>query len=690
MLRTQKRPFFVCFAFCLSLAKINVSYAIRSIDHTQIPNPQEKLRILGDHDIREHLIDRSFDRPSKCPLKANLNLSGLHSRLSLIAESLKYGECYNRNKNTIDGFEKLLANRDDFFPAYNMQQGALDPMGEQGPTNPDEGFGGHEINMPNHNQPNMPGPFQANEEDPGYVQSMQQQQIFTVLKTVAHDEACLFNVKQRGLMPVVADVATNVGQVATLMPTPNGFLLGAGGISIGSTLQIIIGLFKSPFDWREANERKQFIDLNCSFFDLRRDVEAAEIIDIRDESIDEKVVHAKAAQQKLLDYLNQIKDEQESFITQFKDIRQNHMAYSLGQDHLDLLSSIDKVMSEYPNTPPVDETTRLRLIQEYTNEFPLIKNLAYSRSNNPPYTDYIFELLDQFNWEDLSQHIEMDDKDFGHKYAHPLFHYLKEYRNHLQSYVDQQNNILLDYRILPTSMSNREILDEAQNNFDEVTFKLAEALSRIDTRIKILETKDRKQSFDPNDEGAHATYDIIEEYRYIQSIITGKLGYNYVNYFRKHLKKENKHFRKDYRKFKKNYPYHKRALKERELAWACRDANQLRIIWEDANSAAEVSNDFVDTNIGIFQTNVKKIRTFLRFIPVGVSRELKSLHYVKSAEYAKSVLSGKEMYNKKEMKKYGFIRSSNLGELMFDLRNSEYQREEIEIFWHDHNCLSHL
>lgn len=645
----------------LLLSQNTISFAISTMDESLIPDSEERLRILNEHEVREHLIDRSFDRPSKCPLKANLNLWGLHSRLSSIADSLKYGECYNRNKNTVEGFEKLLSEKDEFFPAYNMNQSP--PQAEQAAP------------MGN---------------DPNDIQRMQQQQIFTVLKTVAHDEACLFNVRQRGLLPVVADVATNIGQVASLMPTPNGFLLGAGGISIGSTLQIIIGLFKSPFDWREANERKQFLDLNCSFFDLRRDVEAAEIIDIRDETIDTKIKNAQKVQKMLLDFLNQIKSEQDQFTKIFEGLKNEYIRDKVGQEHLDLISSIDEIMSHYPNTPPVDEAVKLRLIQEFNYQFPKIKRLASGKPENPPYTEYMFELLDQFNWQDLSIHIEMSDKDFGHKYAHPLFHYLNEYRNHLRSSVKTEDINFMNYRESQEERSNKEILELAQKSFDKIIFKITGALSRIDTRINILKSKDRKKSFDAYDEGAHATYDIIEEYRYIQSILIGKLGYNYTNYFRKHLRRENKHFQKYFRKFKKRHKHFNDASKNIDLPWACRDANQLRIIWEDANSSAEVANDFIDTNLGLFHSNVKKVRTFLKFIPVGVSRELKLLHYVKSAELAKQVLSGKEMYDKKAMRKYGFIRGDNLGELMFDLRNSEYQRETIENFWNQRNCLSYL
>ena len=658
------------------LSKNCPGLAIGSIDLNLIPNPADKLKILERREIREHLVDRSFDRPSKCPLRANLNLWDLHSRLSLISDSLKYGECYNRNKNTIDGFEKLLSESDGFFPAFNMRRNSGSPAGGPPETTP---------GMPPQPPQIAPG------GDPNYTQSMQQQQIFTVLKTVADDEACLFNVRQRGLMPVVADVATNVGQVASLMPTPNGFLLGAGGISLGSTLKIIIGLFKSPFDWREANERKQFLDLNCSFFDMRRDVEAAEIIDIRDQSIDEKIANAKTAQTQLLNYLNQINGDQKSFSDKFANLNIEHIRESLGQEHMDIISGIDRILSIYPGTPSVDGATKLKLIQAFNSEFPQIKLMANNKTNNPPYTNYIYELLEQFNWDGVSDNVAMNDEEFRHKFGTPLFHYLNEYKNHLQSSVNHENQNFLNYRPAANAKSNKEILDEAQKSYDQIIFKLTDALSRIDTRIKVLQSKDRKKSFDAYDEGAHATYDTIEQYRYIQSILTGKLGYNYVNHFRKHLKRENKDFQKVYKKFQKKYPnFNDPKNKEFDIPWACRDASRLRVIWEDANSSAEVANDFIDTNMGIFYTDVKKVQTFLKFFPVGTARELKLLRYVRSAELAKKVLNGKEMYDKKAMRKYGLLRGNNLGELMFDLRNSEYQREEIEQFWNTRSCLSYL
>ena len=86
----------------------------------------------------------------------------------------------------------------------------------------------------------------------------QNKHIFSILSAVSQDEDCMMNIKKRGLIPVAADVATNIGLVASIMPTPNGFIIGASGIAIGSALRIINGLFKSPFDWKKPTKENSF------------------------------------------------------------------------------------------------------------------------------------------------------------------------------------------------------------------------------------------------------------------------------------------------------------------------------------------------------------------------------------------------------------------------------------------------
>ena len=93
----------------------------------------------------------------------------------------------------------------------------------------------------------------------------------------------------------MADVATTMGQAA-MMPTPNGFLMTAGGLALGSTFRVIHGLLKSPYKWDDSSQRKQFQQLNCKFFDLRRDMENAEILSPPDETLPIKILEINEAQ----------------------------------------------------------------------------------------------------------------------------------------------------------------------------------------------------------------------------------------------------------------------------------------------------------------------------------------------------------------------------------------------------------
>ena len=77
--------------------------------------------------------------------------------------------------------------------------------------------------------------------------------------------------------------------------------------------------------------------------------------------------------------------------------------------------------------------------------------------------------------------------------------------------------------------------------------------------------------FDSNDDGTLVSYNIIEEYIEIQSLIFNKLGYSYLKYFRDLAYEEIRKFHKLYNKFQRVYNSN---ISEIDKPWACRDANR--------------------------------------------------------------------------------------------------------------------
>lgn len=634
-------------------------------DPSEMPDQRFIDDLMNDEKIKIHLVDRNLNRPAKCPLRSELKLWDLHKRMKSVSNALKYGECYNKNKDVIDGFESLLNERDAYVS--KLQNG---PQASSGAVS------------------SQPG---SSTTPSG---SMDQKQIFNVLTTVSQDEDCMMNVKKRGLLPVVADIATNVGLVASIMPTPNGFLIGASGVAVGSALKVINGLFQSPFNWKSAEDRKQFLDMNCSFFDLRRDIEAAEIADIQDIHIDEKISDIKSQQSRILKLINDNDAKRKAYLSKLEGMKHLWVKDTFGTAKLEFLAQLDSLMptleelSLLSSTSDVNKNViRIEAVNLFMEKFPVMMELSDQIPDLPPYAEYLKELMKAYQWEKLGYFLDMDFAVFEKQYSHPLYFYFKKYRDDLAKQRDQKKSAWVSgQNKYTTSMTNDQVIKKTLTEYEAIDKRLKMITARLDTRVQTLNAKDRKLSFDTFDDGSHTTYDVLDEYQFIQSLIYGKLGFSFVNYFRKELYSEHKIFLKNYKKFRKTYKAHKRPVKPLEKVWACRDASQLRINWEKANSAAEVTWDFIGTNTGIFYTDVKKIRTFLYVIPVGPARQLLLYRYVRGAEYAKEVLDGKRAYRKKELEKFGSRHSHNLGELILDVRHSSEQRKELEDFWEKESC----
>ena len=235
------------------------------------PDLEKELAFLQQGDFQQLLIDRQHKRPDKCPLKSMAH-SEIVKKLSSIAKSLKKGECFDKNKDTIKNIDETI----------NMTNKNLSTLSSY-QNNEQFGVAPVIMNSPELQKTNIEARQYQFAINPYY------RQLLSSFSTLAQDDDCVNNIRERGLLPVLADVSMTMGQSFALLPTANGLMFSAGGMALGATLKIISGLIKSPYDWKDPQQRKQFQDLNCSFFDLRRDIEATELLDAPDEQLGENI-----------------------------------------------------------------------------------------------------------------------------------------------------------------------------------------------------------------------------------------------------------------------------------------------------------------------------------------------------------------------------------------------------------------
>jgi hypothetical protein len=239
-----------------------------------------------------------------------------------------------------------------------------------------------------------------------------------------------------------------------------------------------------------------------------------------------------------------------------------------------------------------------------------------------------------------------------------------------------------------STVSNRQHYEANKEAFTKLLAQLSAIAARLETRLKVIEAKNSKMPFAPTNQGEQAAFDLINEYRAIQKRLFGSQGFAFMSFFVGQLDREIKNFQQLFARLRARLFTSEPS--PRELSWDCRNAQQMRVLWESARTSAEVSLDFIDTNIGIFHRDFSAVRWFLYFLPIGHSYQLHLFRMVKSAEYARAVLARTEVFDRTQIKHSGWNSSLGLGRLMLELVGNEEKREQVEEFWQKNNCLKFL
>ncbi len=198
---------------------------------------------LKDNELLEFLKYKTYVRPSKCPMKSNSSRD-LLDKMILVRNGLANGPCKEKQQQLISGLT-------DISNAVAKSRKAFSSAPGGAPAQP---------------QASVPSTSQS---------------VLNGLSELPKDAVCLQDLQNKGLVSTLADLATSIGQVSMVAPTPAGVLIGTVAITFGTTLKVIAGLLTSPFDFSIEKDRRQFVDLNCSFFDLRRQLDVVGIFEAK-------------------------------------------------------------------------------------------------------------------------------------------------------------------------------------------------------------------------------------------------------------------------------------------------------------------------------------------------------------------------------------------------------------------------
>lgn len=399
-----------------------------------------------------------------------------------------------------------------------------------------------------------------------------------------------------------------------------------------------------------------------------------------------KIGRSKQVKDELHAYYNILKGQNHAAQNEINFIKNTYLKSNLPDNTLEIFNAIDLLETLVPEIDISSPKYRLNTIHEYTNSLTMLGSYIEAYHFNPPYKEYLISLIKNISWDKLSENISQNNAMLQQNILEPIHYYLNLYNQEISNIIEEKKQRFLNASNQENGLINSEIINQIENNYEEIFFEFLKTISFINTRIEILKNKDTKFPLDAFDEGAQTTYDILESYHFIKSILIGKLGYSCIDFFRKKMNQGLTEFKKSYFRFKKKYLQNKPNNGLYNDLWPCRDANNLRIVWEEINSSGEVANDFIQTNTGIFQSEVRKVGTFLGIFPIRLSREQEMLKYVKTAEYAASMVRGEIPLNPKKLMKVEVVKSRILGLLFLKRQEYEPKRTEIEFFWESSNC----
>ena len=653
------------------------------IDTKLIPKKEDYLNFLDNPELKDYFFPTEW-RPGKCPFKSNGH-DMLIRQLKELAQALRNSRCDSRVQNLVSNLNYMAV----IIRNTSIIQRSIHAGGLMYQVSDNVQPGNSLTNRPlNSNSLKTPHLDDLHTEYSMYVENAQEhsKELLKQITAATSDPQCVEDIHNSGVVSVIADMAVNLGQAALFVPGPNGLILGGAVLGLATSLKVVSALLKSPYDWNKEKDRMHFLSLNCNFFDLRKELDAADFFESRDdEKKEEKARRGK------------------EFIGSF-DKKLTELSHAKKVFHKNIIDAQNEFLKEKVDIKKVDiyrlllEAETISLLDVDTRpeaRVVLVKDIAkisikllplLEEEKKEPYPDYMIKILKEFKEKTAELNAEKLKK-FKTNHLLPLRVYLKEMRENLDELIRLE---LYEFEKIKVSdqESNSDVVRRGEKLFESIYKKLVDKKNQMVRRIALYEEKTRKQIFSPFDNGSHIDFDLLKEYHDTQDLILGSKGWGFLKYLTKSSHGDIGAFKELYESWESKYQGKK--LDELSKGWACRDANQLRVKWSAAFSAVGVAYDFYETNKGLLQSHYDKFHKLFYLIPYRKTHYFKIHQNLVSLEKAKLAIESQSRAMEKEVNKINVGRFPTLGYLALRVNELIADKNKVDLFFKDKECLKYL
>lgn len=496
------------------------------------------------------------------------------------------------------------------------------------------------------------------------------------------------------MLEMTANVILDSTQIGILTGNPLGLAIAGGGFLAASTLKLIDQLLKQKFDFEKSTDRQSFIKLNCSFYEIRRDLEISGVLDLENSNTKDDYRDAKDLVQKIT---AEIQDKDKKII----EFQKENSTYdqdvikatygditSIKKSLTDLNAVLKEGIKEVGDLP--SETQKLLMISRLSQKYEEIKKVLdlveKLKISSMPMLDTLFlqemKKFDYLNFETFEKTMELNAKDFNDLHRAKLMFHISRLSDDIAT---KEKTLLAQNQ----NSKNSAIL-VLEKEKEDLRNKLTE-IKKVEMRLGNLINP---KQYTGLDDGSENLISIVDHHQKISSLLYGEWGYKFLKYATEKSAEGANDFNSRYKLFNKKYGNDILSKKPINLTtnYLCQDAQKLRLIYRHAQGLTQQGYDFVATNRDIFYSDLKN-RYNMRLNEEGKSNlflayEEKIQRHYMSAIYATKQINGEaishEIQDKYLSRKY--IKTYYLGYSIVEVNNIKEMSKTIQDVFDDLQC----
>lgn len=528
---------------------------------------------------------RFFDRPVSCPLRFS-ELTTLRDQVQSLTAALG-PECAKNGGAAINQLNSNVANLEGITNSFNSYSSG-----------------------------------DAAKTDAQYAKNLNQ--ILGSLNVITSNTSCFYDIRSRGLLPVVSDVIMSVSQFGLLVTNSTG--MAAGGYVVGSGLKIVNEMVKKRFNFNRPEDRRSFLQLNCAFFDNRRVMEESGIFDLSTpEYRDQLALELRREKAELIKTKNASQDsiaEMEKSLFDSINILPGASERNLNPYLLKSLETIARALSQRPG----DYAAKTTQVMTLSRELPLISEELTKLELAPDLqsmvqilNESVVNMLPDLETRKKAWAVNIDDWEMH--FRGPLMAFIVPVTNALR-----QEILSLETELAITDSKGAHSLSTLKNQIKLIN----DSAWALNLRISSLEAKINNLSrssgglFSSSDTGTTNEVEILDYYRKLQTSILGKEGKGYLtNTIRSAYQMEEA--------LDRQVTLFSRAAPGNEK---CASAEKLRFAWSQFRYKVQEAHDFVSTNIDLYRSSFRVGKEKTKKDTLYVLSQIESVEELTSSQKA--------------------------------------------------------